>query len=562
MMHVTVQWRKSIQIFKHKRRWANDSTDGELSNSSTESEPTVAKIPGYTDDVSPLKPMSAAERMMAKMGYKEGSGLGKLKQGSIEPVPLSTQRGRVGLGHEINKSVGRDLTEIWDESSEEKTIEEEVYWLPKCQEGTREWVVDNLEGSEWIHIGKKKMKIDDETEFCDGEILRTMISSKEVFDVIPDRDMREARTRANPYETIGAAFFQNRAALKVANLDKVFDFLLSGEMEKNLLSKNPLVSERPNFNCDREAPLFYFADVCAGPGGFSEYMLWRKAFYNAKGFGFTLRGKDDFKLGKFMASSAHYFEPYYGKHGDGDVMNPDNINSLEEFIMKGTNDVGVDLMMADGGFSVEGSENIQEILSKRLYLCQLLVSLCIVRENGTFFCKLFDIFTPFSAGLVYLMHVAYNQVSLHKPHTSRPANSERYIICKGLRKNYSDAIRDYLKRLMSCFPFSSWYVIIELYLIDHISLFRIAVRQSTYLRKYLTYAKNNSLIDKDQGTLRDDCLKYWLVPNKTLNRKGAERYQIDPEQYFGRFSRKVWHLHTIFFMLLYCVHCISLSFGI
>ncbi|KAK5964337.1 RrmJ-type SAM-dependent 2'-O-MTase domain-containing protein [Trichostrongylus colubriformis] len=124
-------------------------------------------------------------------------------------------------------------------------------------------------------------------------------------------------------------------------------------------------------------------------------MLWRKAFYNAKGFGITLKGKDDFKLGKFTASSAHYFEPYYGKEGDGDVTKPDNIDSLEEFIMKGTNDVGVDLMMADGAFSVEGQENIQEILSKRIYLCQLLVSLCIVREGGVFFCKLFDLFTPF-----------------------------------------------------------------------------------------------------------------------------------------------------------------------
>ena len=76
-------------------------------------------------------------------------------------------------------------------------------------------------------------------------------------------------------------------------------------------------------------------------------------------------------------------------------MNPENIDSLEEFIMKGTDGQGVHLMMADGGFSVEGQENIQEILSKRLYLCQLLVSLCIVREGGNFFCKLFDIFTPF-----------------------------------------------------------------------------------------------------------------------------------------------------------------------
>jgi cap1 methyltransferase len=33
------------------------------------------------------------------------------------------------------------------------------------------------------------------------------------------------------------------------------------------------------------------------------------------------------------------------------------------------------------GFSVEGQENIQEILSKQLYLCQFLVALLIVRTG-------------------------------------------------------------------------------------------------------------------------------------------------------------------------------------
>ncbi|KAK6052249.1 ribosomal RNA large subunit methyltransferase J [Cooperia oncophora] len=537
-----------------KRKLENDSAEGDLSDSSSdELEAPPAKVVATE-----LKPMSNAERMMAKMGYKEGKGLGKAKQGVVEPVALSTQRGRVGLGHEMNKAVGRDFLETWDESKEDKTIEEQVRWMAECPESTRDWVVDYLEGSEWIQIGEKKLNIDDETNFCDGEILRNMLKSKNVFDVVPDRDLREARARANPYETIGAAFFQNRAAMKVANLDRTFNFLFSGETEEKLLSKNPLKSDRPNNNCDREAPLFYFADVCAGPGGFSEYMLWRKAFYNVKGFGFTLKGKDDFKLGKFTASSAHYFEPYYGKEGDGDVTKPANINSLEEFIMKGTNDVGVDLMMADGGFSVEGQENIQEILSKRIYLCQLLVSLCIVREGGVFFCKLFDIFTPFSAGLVYLMYVAYDQISLHKPHTSRPANSERYIICKGLRKNYSDAVRDYLKRVneqmdefakavsskdvLSVVPLETLRSDEDFfnYLVEHNE--RLAVRQSTYLQKYLSFARNSSLIDKDQGILREDCLKHWLVPNKQQERRerGAERQQIDPDQYFGRFTRKFY----------------------
>ena len=38
--------------------------------------------------------------------------------------------------------------------------------------------------------------------------------------------------------------------------------------------------------CEGE-PLF-FADVCAGPGGFSEYVLWKKKWH-CKGFGFTIK---------------------------------------------------------------------------------------------------------------------------------------------------------------------------------------------------------------------------------------------------------------------------------
>lgn len=94
------------------------------------------------------------------------------------------------------------------------------------------------------------------------------------------------------------------------------------------------------------------------------------------------------------------------------------------------------------GFSVEGQENIQEILSKQLYLCQFLTALSILRpgtskirlnfpnksklsSGGHFVCKLFDLFTPFSVGLVYLMYRTFDKVAIHKPVTSRPANSER-----------------------------------------------------------------------------------------------------------------------------------------
>ena len=54
-----------------------------------------------------------------------------------------------------------------------------------------------------------------------------------------------------------------------------------------------------------EDSLLYFADVCAGPGGFSEYVLWRKR-WRSKGFGFTLKGKSDFKLEDFYAGTRKF----------------------------------------------------------------------------------------------------------------------------------------------------------------------------------------------------------------------------------------------------------------
>ena len=57
-------------------------------------------------------------------------------------------------------------------------------------------------------------------------------------------------------------------------------------------------------------------------------VIWRKAFYNTKGFGFTLRGNDDFKLQQFRAGSAAYLETYYGEKNDGDVTDPKNLRCI------------------------------------------------------------------------------------------------------------------------------------------------------------------------------------------------------------------------------------------
>lgn len=325
-----------------RQKFTSDSTE----TSDTEPSGSAARV-----DESNGKAIKAYEsmysgpslRMMEKMGYRKDTGLGRLGQGRVEPIEASQQKGRRGLGMRLD-----DLDKAavkWDPSIEEVLIPERVEWLvnDEADDTLLELTMDTL--SAWIKRGAKKITIDNESTFCDENILKRVLESKSVFDNLGAEDMRRARTKSNPFETIRGNIFQNRAAVKMANMDSMFDFMFTNPVDedgKSLIGDNDLL---------------YFADVCAGPGGFSEYVLYRKK-WEAKGFGFTLKGDNDFKLHDFFAGPSETFSPFYGINDDGNVYDPENIRSLEELV-KDETDSGVHFMMADGGFSVEGQENIQ-----------------------------------------------------------------------------------------------------------------------------------------------------------------------------------------------------------
>lgn len=446
-----------------------------------------------------------SHKMMESMGYMPGKGLGKNETGIAEPISETANKGRHGLGFSLEGLESENVK--WE--LEEIDCNQKPEWMNPCEK--KLLAIDDFTG--WISIDKKKTSVEEETMFCNPEILRKILEGKSIFDNLSEKQFLDARTKSNPFETIKNAIFQNRAAMKMANIDAVFGFMFT------------------NFIPSQQEEILYFADLCAGPGGFSEYILWRKK-WKIKGFGFTLKDPEsgsDFKLDKFLSAPCESFDPHYGKggyEGNGDITDPENINEFQSYVNSCTGDKGVHFVMADGGISVEGQENIQEILTKQLVLCQYLCALSILGKGGNFICKVFDMFTPFSIGLFYLLYRCFDKVCLFKPITSRPANSERYIICEKLREK-NTAVRDYLYavnlKLIELKQNHSELDIIsivpntliekELLFKDYILAFNdsFGLNQILHLKKLQYFVKNTNLFDVRQNEIRLECLRLWKV---------------------------------------------------
>ncbi|RKO86334.1 ribosomal RNA methyltransferase FtsJ domain-containing protein, partial [Blyttiomyces helicus] len=185
------------------------------------------------------------------------------------------------------------------------------------------------------------------------------------MDALAEPARLRARARANPYEAIGRSIFVNRSAVKMANLDALCDLLGVGARTGGQRG-------------------FFFADLCSGPGGFTEYILWRFATRGvpARGWGITLKGDQDFNLDRMAREcrAKEFFVPCYGADGTGNIYKTDNIRNFTQTVEIGTHDEGVDLVTADGGFHVGGDEHHQEEHSKQLVLCQVLTMFLTLRK--------------------------------------------------------------------------------------------------------------------------------------------------------------------------------------
>jgi cap1 methyltransferase len=138
---------------------------------------------------------------------------------------------------------------------------------------------------------------------------------------------RAAQSKAHPFDAIGKSIFVSEDAVQLATIDS-----MTGLVSDLLKEEEP----------------FYFADLCAGPGGFADYLLWKtKSHERVLGFGITRKGSRDFSL-EFLLKNKERFVSVYGADKTGNICKTENITDFSSYVKECTGGEGVHLIVAGG----------------------------------------------------------------------------------------------------------------------------------------------------------------------------------------------------------------------
>ena len=188
------------------------------------------------------------------------------------------------------------------------------------------------------------------------------------------------------------------------------------------------------------------AHIAEGPGGFIECIYKYLDKYNINSIneihGITLLSNNktipNWKIKKNVINK-------YNIHlnnindGNGDLYNFNNLTNFMKSV-KNTSDIYncCDFITADGGFDFSGNFNEQEKDFIIFLICEIYLVLNLLKVGGNAVIKIYDIYSKESIKILYILTILFEEVLIIKPLSSRPANSEKYLLCRNYIMNTED----------------------------------------------------------------------------------------------------------------------------
>lgn len=297
-----------------------------------------------------------------------------------------------------------------------------------------------------------------------------------------------AKKYANIYEFIFS--FNNDGVANVVPISRSYFKLVEVLKDNNVLVNNLEIKA---------------ACICEGPGGFIQAI---NNVYNDKKIHpvdcITLLSNDK-RVPNWKLKNITNYKICYGYDNTGNIYNLQNI----DFFVDTVGPHSCNLVTADGGFDFSKNFNAQEKDFLLLMLCEIYICLNIQQEGGTFIIKAFDLFDINTINMIALLRLFYDKITIQKPKTSRPANSEKYLICSNFTLQNKHLL-DHIKSKVYHRVFSIDEIIsldLQMNTLIHIYEYntQFVNSQIFYINKTLTLLHSNHLV---KNTNVEKCIEW------------------------------------------------------
>jgi hypothetical protein len=124
---------------------------------------------------------------------------------------------------------------------------------------------------------------------------------------------------------------------------------------------------------------------------------------------------------------------------NGDVTKVKNIKDWKKKLNKKIN-----LYTSDLGFGVSHDYNAQEVLHMHANFGQIIAGIAMLADGGNLVTKQYTFFHPSTISMIAILSNLFDKFYISKPETSKPDNSEIYLIGIGLKENFRDTIINHL----------------------------------------------------------------------------------------------------------------------
>lgn len=243
--------------------------------------------------------------------------------------------------------------------------------------------------------------------YVDDKLLEALKVAKREFGA---PEFRSARDAVYGFSKLGSSIFSSRSALHLAAVDYALHVTgkwSSFEMYDDIA--------------------YGVVDLCAAPGSWTEYVYYRHPRATGVGISLISDNPEVPKWSEKLAVTPGTFTKW--TKGQGDLY-----TQWDKFEAPLS-----DLVMFDAGFPeskdkpAEEQVETQEYRYSRLWTAAVCVSLRTSKPGANAVFKVFDLFSEYSAQLLYLMSWCWKEIVLYKPPTSRPLNAEVCIVCRGFK---------------------------------------------------------------------------------------------------------------------------------